>query len=671
MRKRLLFVTLLLVSQYCLKAQMFLAPDTVCVRQPVQLTSLVPGQASQYWGFCSGYLLNNPTGVNLGATPYLLDGPKDIEIVKDGDKYYGFAIAGGINNSFERIEYGTSLSSTPTVTNYGNFDGALPIGLNSLFVVKDSAKNHWHIFITAGTTAANSEMARIDFDDSLMNVPNIVNFGNVGSVLNGPNGMFIGKEADKWYGYVLNKSTNSLVRMDMDTNISLTPALTDLGPVGTLNGPHDLAPIRDAGNWYFFITNENDNSISRIDIGPSLNITSIPTNTNFPDISLFGPNGITLIRDCGSLYAFITQKTSHEIVRVNMASVTGPYTFDPLGPVGSPAAPTGISHMIRDKDNVYAYVANYGDGTISRITFAQCTNSSIPYSTTKRPPVYTYTTPGIYNIYYAVNEGTPDMQVDCKLITVLEVPPMLVSNDTTICQGDTIALRALSINALSVTWSPNFNITGVGDVDIRAWPDYSTQYHILLPYANGCIVDTTIDVTVRKVRSDAGPDRTLTDGTTTLLGGPFTSEGAQYAYTWTPNQFLNDNVSPNVVAKPPFDFTYYLTVRDTAGCTDIDTVVVRVACNDLNLPNAFIPNSSSNSSTATFGLANRQLVKLNFFRIYDRWGKEVFNTTDPMKQWDGTIDGHDAAMGVYVWEADGFCLSGQRIQRSGNVTLIR
>ncbi|WP_276131802.1 gliding motility-associated C-terminal domain-containing protein [Polluticoccus soli] len=680
MRKRLLFVALLIVSQLeILNAQiMFEAPDTVCVRQPVQLISNVPGAASHYWGFCSGYLLNTPTGLNLGKTPYNVDGPTDIDIVKEGDNYYGFLVAGK-TNEFKRLSFGKDLGSIPVVTNYGNFDNALPQALNALQIVRDDSMGNWHVFVTGGTSSANSEMARIDFGKSLADTPNIVNFGNYTGMLNAPHSMFIAKEAGNWIGFVLNKGDNSLIRFDMDTNISLTPRYKNLGPIVLSDGPHDLAVIREVGNWHFFITNETNNSVTRLDIGPSLNISIVPppptTQVNTGDFqgTLFAPNGITLIRDCDNLHAFVTNRGSHELVRIDIPITTdiSSYNAKNFGSVGGLSAPSGISRVVRERDNLYGYITNYADSTITRITFAQCNNSSIPFSTTNRPPVYTYDAPGYYNIYYAVNEGTPDMAVQCKQIAVLRIPPMELSNDTTICQGDTIMLRALSIQALNVTWSPNFNISATDAIDVKAWPDYTTRYKITFPYRDGCIVDTAIDVTVHKVKADAGPDRTLIDGASTLLGGPFTTTGTWYAHVWQPAQFINNNLILNPTVNPPYDFTYFLTVTDTNGCRDVDTVVVRVNCTDLVLPNAFVPKMSDRSDISTFGLSNKQLIKLNHFRIFDRWGKMVFETTDATKRWDGTVNGEDAPMGVYVWDADAFCISGQRIQKSGNVTLIR
>jgi len=191
-----------------------------------------------------------------------------------------------------------------------------------------------------------------------------------------------------------------------------------------------------------------------------------------------------------------------------------------------------------------------------------------------------------------------------------------------------------------------------------------------MPFANGCVVDTDVYVDVSKNHADAGHDRVIGDGAQTVLGGPMTSEGSNYTYTWLPTQFISDISITNPVVNPPYDYTYYLEVRNTFGCYDIDTVVVRVTCNDINLPNAFVPGSQ-NPESNHFGLLNRQIVKLNYFRVFDRWGQLVFETNDVTKRWDGTLNGKPAPMGVYVWEADGFCLEGRRFKRSGNVTLIR
>lgn len=680
MKKYLLLTALLIVSHInSIYAQgLFTAPDTVCERQWVQLKSNVPGAQTHFWGFCSGYAFNNAVGTNMG-TGLGLDGAAAIEIEKDGSNYYGFVINRGPGNSFVRLEFGNSLDNVPRVTNYSKMDNVLPIKPSSLHIVKDTTKGVWHVFVVGGDNAGNSTLARLDFGKTLANTPNIVNFGNLDNALSSPTGLFIYKDFDntdqltKWYGYTFNKASSSLVKIEFDTLLSLTPTLTDLGAVTSVASPNDFAVMKHNGIWHFFITNELGDHLTRLTMGPSLANPTLSSTylSNFLK-NLRNPTGISIIRDCDSFHLFITNKTNRKFIRLDATDITGDSTafkFNDLGIPGDMLGPTGLSRAIRDRDNIFLFSTNEPDSILVKIKFQQCNNASIQSSTTLVPPRYKYDTAGIYNLYYMTNEGLPDMQSQCKLIYVLPTPPIILSNDTAICQGDTVSLKILSVTAINKTWSPNYNISSTTADEIRVWPRYNTTYRLVMPYLSGCIVDTAVRVAVSKVKSDAGPDRTLSDGATTLLGGPNTSIGVNYTYNWTPNRYLSSDAITNPTATPPFDYTYYLQVKDTSGCVAIDTVVVSVGCNDVNLPNAFAPEGRNSQSR--FGLANSQIIKLSFFSIYDRWGKEVFTTTDPTKEWDGKVNGDYAPMGVYVWNVDGFCNSGKRLKKQGNVTLIR
>ncbi len=626
MRKYLLFAALLMVTYMNVsRAQgLFTAPDTVCMRQKVQLKSNVPNATSHFWGFCSGYIFDKPVGTDMGSS-FGFDGATAIEVEKDGDNYYAFVLNAGPTNSFIRLEFGASLDNVPRVTNYGNMNGVLPLQPSSLHIVKDTVKGNWHVFVVGGSTIGNSALARMDFGKSLANTPNIVNFGNYDNLLENPVGLFIAKESKKWFGYTFNRLKNELIKIEFDTLLSFTPVLTNLGVVGNITGPNDYAPIRHNGIWYFFVTNETNSNLTRVAIGSSLE-TPVVTS-----------------------------------------ALLGNFTNELRNPTG---IPTGLTRAIRHRDNIFMFSTNQTDNILVKIKFQQCSNASIQSSTTAIPPVYTYDTAGIYNLYYMVNEGLPDMQAQCKLIYVLPTPPITMSNDTSICAGDTISLKVLSVNAINKTWSPAYNISSTTVDEVRIWPRYSTTYRIFMPYLSGCTVDTAIKVTVAKVKSDAGPDRTLDDGATTLVGGPFTSVGTNYTYKWTPDRYISSTGIANPTVYPPFDYTYYLTVTDeNSGCKATDTVVVNVGCNGANLPNAFIPEG--NKFQNRFGLANSQIVKVLEFSVFDRWGRKVFTTTDATKEWDGKVNDQVAPMGVYVWIVDGFCSSGKRIQAQGNVTLIR
>ncbi|NDC41670.1 MAG: gliding motility-associated C-terminal domain-containing protein, partial [Chitinophagia bacterium] len=227
----------------------------------------------------------------------------------------------------------------------------------------------------------------------------------------------------------------------------------------------------------------------------------------------------------------------------------------------------------------------------------------------------------------------------------------------------------------SFKWSPVYNLDTVyrHNDTIVGYPARDVAYGVTIYFRSGCIVDTAIHINVVKVYADAGPNRTIADGATTLLGGPKTSLGDNLFYTWYPNNYLSaDNVAfPD--ANPPTDFTYYLKVTLLDGiynCAAYDTVTLSLNCGDIYLPNAFTPNST-NSLTNRFGIQNANIAQLNYFRIFDRWGNLVFETTNPTAAWDGKYNGADAPVGVYTWIADGFCNSKKAVHKTGNVTLLK
>ncbi|MDR3680389.1 MAG: gliding motility-associated C-terminal domain-containing protein [Flavipsychrobacter sp.] len=698
MKKCLLLAALLVLSQINVKAQQTLfnvsvPSDTVCVNQLISLTSNVTG-SSYYWGFCSGYLSNEPTGLNLGNSFHFND-PGAIDVVKDLDSnYYGFVVNTG-STELLRLNYGRSLTNIPTVTNFGNFNNILPDSPSTLYITFDAQFKKWYVFVAGGTNVSNSALARIDFNSSLgNNTPNIVNFGNLYNKMNGPKGLFVGYDADqtRWYGYCVNKASSTMVRFDFDNNISNTPLVNDIGNPGgnSLSNPADMVAQLDNGNWYFFVVNDGNNSLSRIDFGNTLNnLSPIGNPLGINGDQLDNPTSLTITEDCGNYHLFITGKNilvpgGYNVTRVDMGNITGTsaqlggYYGLNLGNVGQEENPTSISRVIRDYDNVYAFVTDTANNLI-RLTFATCQNSSIHSSTSKTPPEFSYTnttdSPTVYNIYFAVDEGLPTQQVACQTITVLPYPKIfLFPSDTSICMNDTILLRAISGEALTFRWSPLYNISDSVGTSVRAWPKYSLKYNLEVPFADGCVVDTFVNIHVKQVVADAGPDRQISDGGKTILGGPNTSMGSGFTYLWSPNQFLDNVAGTNPVANPANDFTYYLKVssylNDSVTCSAQDTVVVHVGCDNIHLPNAFIPGSS-NSTTNHFSILNKEIVKLDYFRVFDRWGNKVFETTDPTQGWDGMENSTNAPVGVYVWEIQGYCSAGQRFTRAGNVTLLR
>ncbi len=678
MKKCLLLIAILTVSQLnTLFAQtLFNGPDTVCVNQPVKLSSNVFNAKSYFWGFCSGYLFNAPLGTNMGSN-FGMKGPTGIEIANDSGNFYGFVI-NERTTELLRLNYGKSLNNVPTVTNFGNLTLGLPEHPTTLYLLRDTFQRKWFLYVAGGFTKATSELARVDFGAHLSNPkPNIANFGNPGNLLDQPRGLFVAQDANhNWFGYLVNYNSSELIQLDFSYNPSITPLAKTYGNVdGALNFPSDLAAIYDNGNWHFFVTNYGNSTLARVDLGINL-FPAIPTATSLGDFlfRILKPSSVSLVRDCNYIHAYITDSTTGQLVEVRMPKAMGPYTGISYSVVGGMNFPSSISSILRDKDTVYGFISNALDTSLTKITFDHCTSSTIPSFTEVAPPVYSYSTPGVYNVFFSVDEGLPTQRVDCRDITVLPPPTLYRNNDTTLCQGDTLRIYAVSTLADSIRWSAGHNIdtTNVFFDSVRVYPDFSTTYRYRLYYPFGCIVDTSITINIMKVNADAGPDRFIKDGAISVVGGPYTSRGT-YTYHWEPFQFMSDSTVPNPYVNPPYDFTYYLTVTEQGEgfqCSSKDTVTVRVTCGEFYVPNAFVPTSSHPGSNR-FGILNNSIIKLSYLRVYNRYGQLVFQTTDPTQKWDGVFNGTLAEEGVYTWVAEGFCLSGKPIKNSGNVTLFR
>lgn len=704
MRKCLL-LALSLVSSLFVSAQesLFdLETDTVCVGQEVHLKPTAMNARSYYWGFCSGYLGNLPLMDNLGPN-FQFDDPSNMEVAKDGDNYYGFVV-NTATTELLRLNFGTSLSNLPTITNFGNLDSSVCPDPSSLYMMQDNG--NWHLFMCGGSTAANSTVARIDFGKSLANKPNGVRMGNPGGLLIAPRGIFVAKQDNLYFGFVVNSARLNatapyrLVRLDFGDNVSKTPTAQNIAFAGggfggaTMNKPMDIAPIFDKGDWYFFVPNAGTNvqgsmgpppvqgvsgeNIMRIYFGNDLSNTPTssfvtPTGNNSPTPNpLDSPYAISMVKDCGGYYAYVTDRKNEVLIRYDLPDLkaSGLLPAGTYNPTGVFNTPVDISRVIRDGDSLFSFVLNNSSNELVRLTYPQCHDVNIQSSTLPTPPGFKYDTAGLFNIYLVVNEGLPNMAIDCKQVRVIEVPPMTLTPDTLICQGDTLHLQVASQYATDYFFSPDYNISALSGINVYVYPRRTTTYHVQIPFPFGCLVDTTIKVDVSMVKADAGPDRTLFDGAKTTIGGANTYRGPEYTFEWFPTQYMDNPFLLNPTVRPNNDLTYYLKVSNTDGCVDIDTVNVKIVCSDLNLPNAFVPANERGAPTS-FGLLNKQIVKLNYFRIFDRWGQEVFSTTDVTKEWDGTVGGDPAPVGVYVWEADGFCASGVRLSKSGNVTLMR
>jgi gliding motility-associated-like protein len=89
----------------------------------------------------------------------------------------------------------------------------------------------------------------------------------------------------------------------------------------------------------------------------------------------------------------------------------------------------------------------------------------------------------------------------------------------------------------------------------------------------------------------------------------------------------------------------------------------------ISIPNAFSPNGDGrNDRFRIMGVTFQTLAE---FRVYNRWGQEVFSTKDINDGWDGTFNGKPMEIGAYNYIIRVAFPDGGSETYKGDVTLLR
>ncbi len=280
-------------------------------------------------------------------------------------------------------------------------------------------------------------------------------------------------------------------------------------------------------------------------------------------------------------------------------------------------------------------------------------------------PIFTATTAALTVLTLTVQ--TPAGCKDTEQIVYTVVPSefMDVNADTAICPRDSVLLITTGAQ-VDVRWTPALGVTDSTGLSTYGIPTTTTTYTVIGEDIFGCLDTEQVTIVVH-------PDAVLSlpDSVRIYPGETYQMDpgGNCLYFTWFPDLGLTANNIANPVSSPPVNTRYFVNGRTEAGCATSDTIDVLVSLDSyLDMPNAFSPGSNPN---ALLKPAKNGFVKLNYFRIYNRWGNMVYQSTDPEAGWDGRYNGEVQPMGVYVYTIEAVTPSGRVINKQGNVTLIR
>ncbi len=255
---------------------------------------------------------------------------------------------------------------------------------------------------------------------------------------------------------------------------------------------------------------------------------------------------------------------------------------------------------------------------------------------------------------------------DTIKVTVNPFPTLSIDDQVSICKGDSIQLFPFGCNVFS--WSPSQGLSATNIANPWASPTVNTTYAVTASDSTTCpiILKDSISVNIYVDPYLVGYNNTIILGTTASLNA---NNGS--SFSWQPSSSLNDPSLSNPLASPTVTTTYTVIITFANGCKVIDSVLIIVDPNPIvDLPSAFSPNGDGKNDL--FHPLVKGLVDLQVFKVYNRWGQVVFETTDINAGWDGKKNGVEQEVGSYAYLLIGKGEVGNKeINLKGNLTLVR
>ncbi|HNU55885.1 MAG TPA: PKD domain-containing protein [Flavobacteriales bacterium] len=313
---------------------------------------------------------------------------------------------------------------------------------------------------------------------------------------------------------------------------------------------------------------------------------------------------------------------------------------------------------INTSSGAIGYVWDLGNGTTSGLN----------------QPDVTYTQPGNYPITLTVTDqhGCADSATD----TFIQYPTPAAAFTTEPepgCAGYPIAFLNGSVNGVGYHWNFGDGHTSNTDFPLHTYAVPGVYDVGLITFgAGGC--SDTLEV-VEAVHVLERPLAAFAYDTLQSIAHALQfrneSEGA-VSYTWDfgDGETTEARHPIHIFPADGGGFVVCLVAVNDLGCPDTVCTSLYVPGDpNIFVPNAFTPNDDARNDT--FRPILNGFVGWNYrFMVFDRWGLPAFDTRDRNVAWDGTRNGVDSPVDVYVWkvvvERDG-----DARDFTGHVSLVR
>lgn len=256
-----------------------------------------------------------------------------------------------------------------------------------------------------------------------------------------------------------------------------------------------------------------------------------------------------------------------------------------------------------------------------------------------------------------IERPIPSISITTSSTNICKDEPVTANCQTFNCPGNGLYKWYVDGNLIATTTDTFLLTTNISDGAIIT---VSTDCYSLCTE----VVDASSGAfNVYEFPLDAGNDTIISGDNSVQLNGSTSAS----SYSWSPAFGLSDANILNPIVNISETTTFSLTATEN-GCTQTDQVTITFD-EVLFFPTTFSPNGDDiNEKWIIEGIEKYPNCLV---RIYNRWGQEVYQSTNynESKAWDGTSNDKPIAEGVYFYTVD---LNEENTSLyKGSITVIR
>ncbi|WP_332731995.1 T9SS type B sorting domain-containing protein, partial [Flavihumibacter sp.] len=293
---------------------------------------------------------------------------------------------------------------------------------------------------------------------------------------------------------------------------------------------------------------------------------------------------------------------------------------------------------------------------------------------------------GTYFIRALNADGCQDIQPVRVVINPL--PTITIEGPDSLCLGlnTDLIVRFTGQGPWTFTYtdgsqSRTINNVGGNTYRLNVGPSTTTTYTITSVTDRNCTNDVSgenishqlwITIPIDGVRL---PPVFTTANTPTQLQGR--NIGPNYnMFNWSPTLGLNRYNILDPIFTYDKRVEYKIEMRSEAGCVTVDTLVVQPVNTTepglkpaIYVPTVWTPNGDGRNDRLFPFTIN--IIELRWFRVFNRWGELVYETSTLGAGWDGIYKGKIQPIDTYTWTAEAVGINGEIFRLTGLAALMR